>query len=94
MEERRKFRRHRVILGGKIFFHHESSSVDCVIRDLSENGAHLRMESTTSVPDQFDLLINQEEMLYPSEVAWRNMTDIGVRFTGEPKDVHLRKLAR
>jgi len=94
MDERRHNRRQRVIKGGKVFFHNQGSTLDCVVRNMTEEGAHLKLESTNSVPDRFDLLINQENLLYPAEVAWRNMTDIGIRFTGAPKGMTSRKLPR
>jgi len=60
---------------------------------MTETGARLKLESTRLVPDRFDLLINQEHRLYPAEVVWRNMTNIGIHFTGAPTNMRIRKSA-
>ena len=59
--------------------------MDCMVRNVSDIGARLKVESTALIPDQFDLLINQEGQLYPAVVMWRNMLELGIRFTGAPK---------
>ena len=82
MDQERANLRKRVLKGGLILFNNHRSSVNCTVRDFSETGAKLRMEAATSVPDNFDLMLPQENLIYPAEVAWRRALDIGVRFTG------------
>ncbi|HSM19999.1 MAG TPA: hypothetical protein VK844_06495 [Hyphomicrobiales bacterium] len=55
------------------------------MRNLTAIGAKLNLESTSFVPDRFDLLIKQEHQLYPAELVWRSAKDLGVRFTGAPR---------
>lgn len=90
MEEQRQQRRQRVFKGGKVFFNGGRSTVDCLIRDMTTAGARLKLESTGDVPDAFDLLVDQEQQVYPAEVAWRDMTSMGVRFTGAPRPLQAR----
>jgi hypothetical protein len=85
MNERRQHPRQRVLKGGLVLFNNDSSSVDCVVRDLTQAGARLALESAAFVPDCFNLLINQEQQLYPAQVAWRKSNNVGVRFTGAPR---------
>jgi hypothetical protein len=85
MLERRALPRQRVLKGAIIFFNKERSSVDCIVRNLTNIGARLNLESTDFVPDRFDLLIKQEHRLYPSELVWRGAKDLGIRFTGAPR---------
>jgi len=85
MLERRALPRQRVLKGAIIFFNKERSSVDCIVRNLTTIGARLNLESTDFVPDQFDLLIKQEHRLYPAELVWRGVKDLGIRFTGAPR---------
>jgi hypothetical protein len=88
MEERRRYRRQRVLKGAIIFFNRERSSMDCIVRDLTEVGAHLKVESTSFVPTRFELLIKQENTLYPAEIIWRDTKAMGIRFTGAARRLH------
>jgi hypothetical protein len=85
MRERRQLPRQRVLKGAIIYFNKESSSVDCIVRNLTAIGARLDLESTHFVPDRFDLLIKQEHQLYPAELVWRGAKNLGIRFTGAPR---------
>jgi hypothetical protein len=85
MQERRQLPRQRVLKGAIIFFNEERSSVDCIVRNFTRMGARLSLESTSLVPDRFDLLIKQEHQLYPAELVWRGAKDMGIRFTGAPR---------
>lgn len=87
MTEKRTTPRRRVLKGGKIFFHLGHSSIDCVIRNMSDTGAKLQVETTLAIPDEIELLVNQDEMVYPSTVAWRKGAEMGIRFTGKPRHV-------
>lgn len=82
--EKRLDRRQRVLKGGRILFNAHNSSVDCAIRDMSEHGARLKLDSPVVVPESFDLYVRQNDMLYPARIAWRKMQEIGVEFVGAP----------
>jgi hypothetical protein len=60
-------------------------TIDCIIRDISESGARLRMTSTTEVPKSFLLLIKDDNVIVPVQRVWRNAHDVGVKFTGNPR---------
>lgn len=89
--EQRQDPRHRTLKGGLIFYNGDRSTVDCVVRNQSETGARLEVEAGQFVPDSIDLLIRQEERLYPCQVMWRKGHTMGVRFTEEPKLVNSHK---
>jgi PilZ domain-containing protein len=80
MDERRASSRQRRLHGAKIVFNDGSSSIDCVVRDLSTNGARLDVVSPIGIPEWFDLRINRNGACYPSKVAWRSGKQIGVTF--------------
>lgn len=54
MNERRLHGRRRTFKGGKLIFNKGLSVLDCIIRDLSDDGARLELTTTATIPDQFD----------------------------------------
>lgn len=78
--ERRSNARGRRLYGGKIVFNNGSSSLDCLVRDLSPKGARLEVASPIGIPESFDLQINRNGARYPSKVAWSSGNQIGVMF--------------
>ncbi|NNF80953.1 MAG: PilZ domain-containing protein [Rhizobiales bacterium] len=53
----------------------------CVVRDLSEGGAKLKVKDVKQVPDYFQLTIELDGLLAKCEVMWRSDdNEIGVRF--------------
>lgn len=95
-------RRQRVLLGGKLVFDMGERSADCLIRDLSPAGAHLRLRSEFAfVPHRDMWLIDvRGAAAYLLKLAWRKGSDLGVEFAerhellGEvpSKISHLRRL--
>jgi hypothetical protein len=62
-----------------IQFNHRSSTIDCVLHNVSTNGACLRVESGVAIPDKFDLSVPNNE-IRACRVAWRKLDRVGVRF--------------
>ena len=85
--ERRRFPRHRTLLGAKICYGDRYSiSVDCTIRSLSPAGANLRVLATQPLPAQFILLIVGEGLAHDARVVWRRGDFVGVSL-GEAMDL-------
>ena len=80
MGERRASLRQRRLNGAKIVFNNNASVIDCVVRDVSLEGAQLLVASSIGVPDSFDLRINRNDSHHPSKVAWKSNDRIGVIF--------------
>jgi PilZ domain len=78
--ERRASPRQRRLNGAKIIFNANSSVINCVVVDLSPEGARLRVASPVGIPDWVDLRIDQNGACFPSKVAWRSANHIGVTF--------------
>jgi diguanylate cyclase (GGDEF)-like protein len=72
----------RTFLAGKIFFNFGQSSIDCVVRRLSEEAATLEMESGIGVPEQFQLRLAGREIL-TCRVIWRSDRQVGVALGAE-----------
>ena len=78
-EEKRVAARRRVFKGGQITFTGRGAAIDCFIRNISDTGARLTVESAVGIPDTFDLMFDQG-LIRKCEVVWRQATEIGVRF--------------
>ena len=84
-ENHRTVDRKRVLKGARILFNGHNSSIDVAIRDLSDTGCRLRLDSMVPVPEHFDLLVRMDSRLYPSRVVWRKANEIGVEFLAPPQ---------
>ncbi|KJC57914.1 hypothetical protein UP10_26745 [Bradyrhizobium sp. LTSPM299] len=54
-------------------------SVACVVRDISESGAALRIGAQSEIPDQFKLVVPRSKV-FACRVAWRKGGWVGVSF--------------
>ena len=50
--------RHRVLKGAQIVFKGHEAVIDCVVLNLSDGGACLKVESPIGIPDSFDLVFD------------------------------------
>jgi hypothetical protein len=79
-ENRRGESRRRVLLAGKIVQGAGAFSSDCGIRDLTEDGARIRLPAPVPVGEDFYLLEMRNGRAYHAEVRWRSDSEIGVSF--------------
>ncbi|WP_181708434.1 PilZ domain-containing protein [Chthonobacter rhizosphaerae] len=87
-EERRTNARKRTLRGGKIVYGDYRFTLDCVVRDMSDEGARLKCEHLTEAPDSFFLFDPNEGILRRAEVRWRRSKEMGVAFEGAPINIH------
>jgi len=80
MTERRKTPRLRTFFGGVIAFNGRSSTMECLVRNLSAQGARVTFTNTVTVPDEFDLTIRRKEASYRARMVWRARDEAGVVF--------------
>jgi len=64
MDQRRTMRQRR-LNGAKIIFNDNASVIDCVLRDLSPEGAQLLVASPIGIPDLFELRISRNGARHP-----------------------------
>ena len=83
MKERRSVSRHKSFLQGRIYFNHRRSSIDCLIRDYSEQGARLKFSEAANVPEAIELYIPNKEETHRARVEWRIGNEMGVSFGDE-----------
>ncbi len=78
--DKRQGQRRRTFKGGKIFFNHDRSVIDCTVKNLSKSGAALLVESTIGIPDEFNLVISPDNIREACKIIWKTDTQIGVSF--------------
>lgn len=83
IQEQRQTVRRRVLKGGKIVFNHGRSTISCTMRNVSEQGALLRVESVVGIPDSFVLVVASDEHPRTCEVVRRTANEVGVKFLVE-----------
>jgi hypothetical protein len=80
MKERRHSARKRSFLQGRVYYNHRRASIDCLVRDISEEGAKLVFGEPVGIPDVIELYLPGKEELHRVVVQWRKGTEIGVDF--------------
>lgn len=82
MQERRKVARTRSYLGGRIAFNQRCSTMDCLLRNVSTEGALLVVSHTAVLPDRFEVTVPRKDRTFPARLAWRREDRAGVAFLG------------
>jgi len=80
-EDNRSSFRRRTLKAGQIVFHEQSSAVDCMVRNLSENGCQVVLSNQAGVPSKFELHMPMSGERFECEVIWRKLNKIGIKFT-------------
>lgn len=78
---RRTLKRGRVLLSS-------STTLDCVIRDLTETGARLQFSAPTILPREFLLLNVTENTVRPARLVWQKAESAGISFSGPAEPPH------
>ena len=78
MIEKRAAQRYRVFKGGMIAF--ENSDVACTVRNMSEGGAAIDLDSSVTLPQSFTLSITRDNFVRNCRPVWRNDRRIGLAF--------------
>ena len=90
-DDKRRATRARVLKAAKLVNMNEWTYVDGVVRDYSDSGAKIACADSLSIPEEFRLLILQDNTIRSCKVTWRRDRLIGVTFTGETKRAPTRK---
>lgn len=78
MIEKRAAQRCRVFKGGTITF--ENSGIACIVRNMSDSGAAIDLESPVILPQSFTLSISRDNFVRNCRTVWRNDKRIGLAF--------------
>ena len=90
-EEPRHVPRRRMLKSGVIAYNNRFCTLPCMVRDVSATGARLRVDTSVSAPDTFELIIESDGLEASAEVVWRRANELGVRFIGAPRQVAAKK---
>jgi PilZ domain-containing protein len=86
MPERRITSRQKSFLQGRIYYNKRRSSVDCLVRDVSDTGAKLVFGGTVTIPDVVELYLSNKDEVRRAKVQWRKGHEMGVDFADDPAD--------
>jgi hypothetical protein len=79
--ERRKYPRTCVLKGAKIVLG-ATSALDCVVRDLTNGGARVKIPNAVDIPEDAAITLDGGRACRPCHVAWRTLNETGLQFTG------------
>lgn len=90
--ERRRSVRNRTFIGGKAIFHQRLSTLDCLVRNLSEEGALLVFPHSIVLPELFELYVPLKLESRMVRSRWFDGERIGVSFaaTTRPDDAPIQ----
>ena len=83
MSEQKSAPRGRTFLAGKVISNYGQSTIDCIVRRISDVGAVIEVESVLGVPEHFHLLIPGEGEPQPCRRSWQSDKQIGLVFETE-----------
>lgn len=86
MQDRRESVRDKVFLGGVAEINTRGSTMDCVVRNFSENGACVEFDSAAPVPEEMNLTISQRGRSYLARMIWRHADRVGLAFRAMVSD--------
>lgn len=81
--ERRRHTRARALKSARILLNRHQSAIDCIVRNLSPNGACLTLSSTLGIPDRFDVLFDADKSIRACRLVWYNERELGVEFVDD-----------
>jgi hypothetical protein len=84
--------RRRVLKAGVVATNNRHLTASCTVRDISETGARLRVDSSLSVPDTFELIIEIDGLEANCQVVWRSANEVGAKFIGAPRKVAAKRV--
>jgi PilZ domain len=79
--DQRAFLRHQVRKNGKVLFMDQPFFVECIIRNISEDGALLSMLVSVAMPPEILLWEEKTQRLYECTIRWRKDHMVGVQFS-------------
>jgi PilZ domain len=80
MSERRHAGRRKSFLRGVVYFNNKNGGLNCIVRDLSGDGARIIFSENVTLPEAIDLHIVQKKQTRRARVTWRRGSEIGLGF--------------
>jgi len=87
-EQERRNPRRRTLKNGKVVLPGSWGRYDCVIKDVSDTGARIRVAGESAIlPKEFELVFVTEGLAYNVLLKWRRDAECGVEFAGPPRQI-------
>jgi hypothetical protein len=83
--------RRRVLKEGKALARPPAGTIDVIIKDVSDGGARLETDAGLTLPEKFALVMPALGIMTQCEVRWQKGTVVGVRLTGPPSKIGVRR---
>jgi hypothetical protein len=84
MLDRRQSMRDKVIFGGVAEIDEHGAKRDCVVRNISETGAHIEFSNVVKLPmEKLSLTIARKGRSFLAKVIWWRDNFVGVAFSSE-----------
>jgi len=80
MVENRRLQRAKSILQGRVLYNRRRSSIDCIIRDISKDGARLNISDAVTIPVHIELYIPNRDEYRKADIQWRQGQELGISF--------------
>ena len=97
--EKRRSLRSRVFLGGELLIGSQFPAVECHVKNISHQGASIVVQSSTQLPDRFDLVIRKTNERHHAVITRSNGRQLGIAYLSAAKanrkwssSVELRKM--
>jgi hypothetical protein len=80
MLDRRQTIRSKVFLGGVAEINERGSTMDCVVRNVSEAGACVEIDQGAKLPEEINLTIPRKGRSFLARLIWRHANRVGLAF--------------
>jgi hypothetical protein len=97
MLDRRQSPRARTVLGGMASINNGASSMDCLVRNISEGGACVEFDEVAKLPEEINITIARKGRSFLARMIWGRANKVGVAFrtaTSLEFDERLRRSER
>jgi hypothetical protein len=78
MQDRRHSARDKVLLGAVTRTNGLGATVNCVVRNFSEDGACIELEAPATLPEEIHLTIARKGRSYLARIVWQHDNRIGL----------------
>ena len=79
-QERLESVRDKVFMGGVAEISDRGSTMDCVVRNFSDNGACVEFDPAARIPAEMNLKISRKGRSFLAHMIWRQANRVGLAF--------------
>ena len=78
MDDRRKLHRNRTYIEGQIAFNNPRRTLNCLIRNMSKDGAMIVFPDTVPLPNEFEVTFRHQGESRRANVVWIGRAQAGI----------------